>query len=83
MDAINVDPAEGALEIARPAELSGRLTGVPFDFHSADAYQAVARQSDESNLTEWILLALVVLLVGGQLLAYSASYHRRDLGGRA
>lgn len=73
--AVNVDPAEGDLRALGSSELASRLAGISYDFEQAPAFRYAAREQEGFNLAEVLLYALVVLLVGEQLLAWSASYH--------
>jgi hypothetical protein len=73
--AYNVVPEEGNLKMIDGAGLETRMQGVPYQFHrAADAFFD-AQDFDRANLSRFVLYALIALLVGEQLLAYSASYH--------
>ncbi len=73
--AYNVAPEEGNLKMIDGPGLQIRLAGVPYHFHrSADAFFD-AQDFDRANLSRFVLYLLIALLVGEQLLAYSASYH--------
>jgi hypothetical protein len=48
---------------------------VKFDFLSFDQVGNIGSESEKNNISTTILYLLVALLVGEQLLAYSASYH--------
>ena len=78
--AVNVDPAEGDLAIVGAEQLASRLEGVKYQYAQAATFQTAAAESAGYNLTEPILYGLVLLLIGEQLLAWSASYHAK--GGR-
>lgn len=73
--AFNVDPEEGDLTPMPSADLLARLEPVTVNYHAADSYQQDDVASTGYNLSMLLLGGLVVLLVGEQLLAYSASYH--------
>jgi hypothetical protein len=73
--AFNVEPEEGDLTQAPAADLLARLDPVRVNYHAADSYQQDEVASTGYNLSMMLLGGLVVLLVGEQLLAYSASYH--------
>lgn len=73
--AFNVNAAEGDLSTVGAAELAERLKGVRYEYARADAFQPAARELAGSNLSQWILYLLVILLLGEQALALSASYH--------
>jgi hypothetical protein len=73
--AYNVEPAEGDLSALDQSQLAERLKGVKYQFEKAEAFQAATNESTGDNLRDAILYLLVLMLVGEQLLAYSASYH--------
>jgi hypothetical protein len=73
--ALNVDPDEGDLAQTPSADLITRLDPVKLNYHLADQYQQDEIAATGYNLSTLILFGLVALLVGEQLLAYSASYH--------
>jgi hypothetical protein len=68
------------LGIIDQEQMSDRLGDVTYEFHRAGDL-AVAGSDDGQSLSETILYLLVAILIGEQLLAYSASYHppRREL----
>ena len=73
--AFNVDPDEGDLTPVPAADLLTRLDPVKVNFHQADLYQQDEVATSGYNLSTLILCGLILLLVGEQALAYSASYH--------
>ncbi len=73
--AINVDPAEGDLAALDGERLASRLKGVKYRFQQAADFQAAATELGGYDLSEALLYALILLLVGEQILAWSASYH--------
>ncbi len=73
--AFNVDPEEGDLTGLSAAELLARLDPVKVSYHQADQYEQEEIASTGYNLSFLLMALLVGLLVGEQLLAYSASYH--------
>jgi hypothetical protein len=75
--AINVDSAEGDLAALDAQRLAPRLDGVKCRFEQAAAFQSTTGELAGYNLGEAILYLLVLLLVGEQILARSASYHPR------
>jgi len=79
--AFNVEPDEGDLTPIGSAELMARLDPVKVSYHQADQYQQDEVASSGYNLSMLILLGLILLLVGEQILAYSASYHVAPLAG--
>jgi len=77
--AVNVDTEEGDLRTLTYPELAARLEGVKHEFQLASAYQYSSEQEAGYNLATALLCLLVLLLVGEQILAYSASYHPPSL----
>jgi len=73
--AVNVQPDEGNLKTLWVPELAERLKDTDCQFHVAATFQYPAEQQAGSTLSLALLYVLVGLLVGEQLLAYSASYH--------
>ncbi len=62
-------------------QLAPRLEGVKYHYEQAAAFQSTTGELAGYNLGEAILYLLVLLLIGEQILAWSASYHprRRDV----
>ncbi|MBI2825665.1 MAG: BatA domain-containing protein [Planctomycetia bacterium] len=81
--AFNVAPDEGDLAIVDRDELAGRLKNVRYDYRQAADFHATSHDLAGSNISDWILYLLVGILVGEQLLAYSASYHPKAKGAPA
>jgi hypothetical protein len=73
--AFNVDPEEGDLTGLESSELLAKLDPVKVAYHQADQYEQEEIASSGYNLSYLLMALLVALLVGEQLLAYSASYH--------
>jgi hypothetical protein len=73
--ALNVDPSEGDLTQVASADLLERLDPVKVNYHLADQYEQDDVASSGYNLSTLLLFGVILLLVGEQLLAYSASYH--------
>ena len=73
--ALNVDAEEGDLRTLDGSELAARLEGVRYEYQQAAGFQASVGELAGYNLAEPLLYLLVVLLVGEQILAWSASYH--------
>jgi hypothetical protein len=73
--AYNVEPGEGDLAALDQTQLAERLKGLKYQFDKAAAFQTAQSESTGDNLRDAILFALLFLLIGEQLLAYSASYH--------
>ncbi len=75
--AVNVDPSEGNLAHLGAPELAGRLKDVEYRYVRAGGFQYDVGDAAGYDLSEAMLYGLIVLLVGEQLLAYSAGYHPR------
>jgi hypothetical protein len=73
--ALNVDPEEGDLATIDGEQLAPRLEGVKYQYDSASLFQSASGDLAGYNLGEVILYGLVLLLIGEQILAWSASYH--------
>ena len=78
---VNVDAEEGDLAVVDPPQLATVLEGIPYRLVRADAFGGQGRQQAGSNLSAWLLLLMVGLMIGEQWLAYSASYHGSERGG--
>ncbi|MCH8923756.1 MAG: hypothetical protein IIA67_11500 [Planctomycetes bacterium] len=78
---VNVDAGEGDLELVDPLQLATLLEGIPYRMYRAEALGGQGREQAGSNLSAWLLLLMVGLMVGEQWLAYSASYHASERGG--
>jgi hypothetical protein len=73
--AFNVDPVEGDLSIVDPQQLLGKLAPVKAQFHPAEEYDWDFGEQRGFNRSLFLMGLLICLLLGEQLLAYSASYH--------
>lgn len=75
----NVAPEEGDLEQLGHQEVAGQFPGVDLKVRSSANFVGglSSRESSQSNLA---MALLVLLLMGEQMLAYSASYHPRASG---
>ncbi len=73
--ACNVVPDEGDLKTFAERDLSARLKGVRYQWHRADQLQDGPQQRAGFNLSDSLLILLLVVLCGEQLLAFFASYH--------
>ncbi|MDX1962346.1 MAG: hypothetical protein SFX18_04290, partial [Pirellulales bacterium] len=71
----NIDPREGDLATVSGQTLTERMPDAKFVFVSRDASAAASGDRDKNNISIWVLYLLIALLVGEQILAYSASYH--------
>jgi hypothetical protein len=81
--ALNVDAEEGNLAVLDGERLATRLKGLRYDYRMADRISPTTAEHAGTNLSDWILYALVALLIGEQFLAYSASYHPSAKAGGA
>jgi hypothetical protein len=73
--AMNVDPEEGNLATVDGKQLASGLEGVKYQYEQASLFQSTASDLAGYNLSEAILYMLILLLIGEQILAWSASYH--------
>ncbi len=78
--AVNVNPEEGDLAYFTPEQLDARLEA-EVKILPASAVSDLAATQARSSASEYLLYALILLLLGEQLLAYSASYHPPSLKG--
>jgi hypothetical protein len=74
--AVNVDPSEGDLSALNAEQLAARLEGVKYHYEQAAFSQFASSDPSGYNLGETLLYALIFLLLGEQVLAWSTSYHR-------
>lgn len=79
--AVNVAPGEGDLAIEPATELTRQLAGVDFQMHDAADMSLDSRQLAGFQMSDALLITLIVLLVVEQLFAYLASYHVPPLRG--
>jgi Aerotolerance regulator N-terminal len=73
--AVNVPAHEGDLAITHREELSRQLAGIDFELHEAADMTLNAQQLAGFQMTDALLGAIVVILLGEQVLAYMASFH--------
>ncbi|MCA9269848.1 MAG: hypothetical protein KDA41_15310, partial [Planctomycetales bacterium] len=73
--ALNIDPRESDLARVAPQQLVGDLQA-KFRIEGTNDSGFDASTSGASDVSDWILYALIALLIGEQMLAYSAGYHR-------
>jgi hypothetical protein len=80
--AVNVEPTEGDLAITAPQLLISKLDPVAPQFVFWDEYVIDPMKEAGFQWSQWILYLMIFLLIGEQLLAYSASYHPVKGGAR-
>jgi hypothetical protein len=81
--ALDVDPDEGDLALVDGHQLAARLTSVKYEYRQAGEFAVQSPELAGSRTSDWIVAALVLLLIGEQTLAYFASYHPAErTGGR-
>ncbi len=71
----DVAAAEGNLERVSHAELEQKLAGIPLDIRNAETVGGSGLSSQDAAHSTLLMVALALLLLVEQLLAYSASYH--------
>jgi hypothetical protein len=76
--ALNVQAEEGDLKTVTGPELAVGLKGVQYEYAQAAMFQYAADERAGYNLAEPLLYLLILVLVGEQILAWSASYHPRS-----
>ncbi len=76
--AVNVNPQEGDLRLIGTRELSEKLAGLDCEILSARAIRTLEEPEGSADLVGPFLMALLVLLMAEQSLAYWASYHSRQ-----
>ncbi len=79
--AYNVVAEEGNLQRLDQQQLAARLTGLKFDYHEARDQEYDSQQLAGVNLGDDLMVLLLAVLIGEQILAYSASYHPAAKGG--
>jgi len=75
--ALNVEAEEGDLRKLGSVELAERLKGVRYEYDEAAMFEYAAEGLTGYNMSEPLLYFLALLLIGEQILAWSASYHPR------
>jgi hypothetical protein len=73
--AVNVDAGEGDLETISGADLAVKLEPAKYQFEQAREFEYKQGERGGYNMGERLLYFLVLLLIGEQVLAWSASYH--------
>jgi hypothetical protein len=73
--AINVNSSEGNLAALDKSQLAERLKDIKYEYEQASMFQSAGQEMPGFDLGGAILYILVILLIGEQVLAWSASYH--------
>ncbi len=79
MFAVNVPTGEGDLAITPNPDITRQLAGVDYQMHDAKDMALNAQQLAGFQMGDALLVALIVMLLLEQLLAYMASYHVQPL----
>ncbi len=79
MFAVNVPTGEGDLALTPTPEIARQLAGIDYQMHDAKDMALNAQQLAGFQMGDALLVALIVMLLLEQLLAYLASYHIRPL----
>jgi hypothetical protein len=78
--AVNVAGEEGDLRTFGRSDLETKLAGIDHAFHWWDDFAQRTTTLAGFQMSDALLYALIALLIGEQLLAYSASYHPQRKG---
>ncbi len=78
----NVDPIEGQLAISPPENLAAGLNLEGVQILNINDLEGASGGAQQSNISQYLLYGLILLLIGEQILAYSASYHTPVAGGK-
>ena len=73
--AFNVPVGEGDLQIVPRSDITQQLAGVNYQFHDASEMTLDEQQLAGLQMSDALLVVLIVLLLVEQLLAYFFSYH--------
>jgi hypothetical protein len=79
--AVNVPTGEGDLAITHRDELSRQLAGVDFELHDAADMTLDSHTLAGFQMGDALLVAVIVMLLAEQLLAYLASFHATPVRG--
>ncbi len=71
----NVEPAEGRLAVTPPENLAASINVEGVQILSVNDLGDGSGAAQQSNISQYLLYGLILLLIGEQILAYSASYH--------
>jgi hypothetical protein len=77
--AVNVPIGEGDLALTPAPDLTRQLAGVDYQIHNASDMALDSQQLAGFQMGDALLGALVIMLLGEQLVAYLASYHIQPL----
>src|SRR3954466_5680009 len=75
MFAVNVPTGEGDLALTPNSDIARQLAGVDYKMHDAKDMALNAQQLAGFQMGDALLVALIIMLLVEQLLAYLASYH--------
>ncbi|PHS14337.1 MAG: hypothetical protein COA78_05895 [Blastopirellula sp.] len=78
--ALNVETSESDLEVVSQKELQSTLDSTKIVFHTVDSSEYDWSTEDGTNWQDYLLYAILVLLLMEQALAYLTSYHPPNLG---
>jgi hypothetical protein len=73
--AVNVPNGEGDLALTSNPDVARQLAGIDYQMHDAKDMALNAQQLAGFQMGDALLVALIVMLLAEQLLAYMASYH--------
>lgn len=76
--AVNVAPEEGDLHIVDEQELAASLDGIDYQWVRSSQFAQSSNELAGYNLSTASAVLLAALLIGDQLLAFAASYHKAD-----
>lgn len=74
---VNAPTSESDLAVVETQELSEQLEDLDIEIHSADELEYETANGDGFSWSQILAGLLIAMLLGEQLLAYSASYHPR------
>ncbi len=79
--AVNVPSGEGDLAVAHRDELARQLAGVDFELHDAADMTLDSHTLAGIQMGDALLVAVIVMLLAEQVLAYVASFHAAPVRG--
>ena len=77
----NVDPAEGRLALSSKENIADSINLKGIQILNITELGGGSGAAQQSNMSQYLLYGLILLLIGEQILAYSASYHTPVPGG--